>query len=135
MWTDDAATAPIKNVGVDHGDFDVFVAEEFLDGADVVAVLEEVGGEGVAEGVAADAFGEVGGSDGLFECFLESAFVEMVALPDFGVGVLDAATRREDPLPNPLFVRVWIFAIEGEGHPCGSIAFIEVLLMEKFGAV
>ena len=28
-----------------------------------------------------DAFGEVGGSGGLFECFLESGFVEMVALP------------------------------------------------------
>ena len=84
-------------MGVDQGDFDVFVAEEFLDGADVVAALEEVGGEGVA----ADAFGEMGGSGGLFECFLESAFVEMVALPSFGVGVLDAATRGKNPLPDP----------------------------------
>ena len=73
------------------------VPEEFLDGADVVSVLEEVSGEGVA----ADAFGEMGGSGGLFECFLESAFVEMVALPNFDVGVLDAATRGENPLPDP----------------------------------
>ena len=71
--------------------------EEFLDGADVVYVLEEVSGEGVA----ADAFGEMGGSGGLFECFLESAFVEMVAVPSFGVGILDAATRGENPLPDP----------------------------------
>jgi len=83
------------------------VPEEFLDGADVVSVLEEVSGEGVT----ADAFGEVGGSGGLFECFLESAFVEMVALPNFGVGVLDAASRGEDPLPDPLFVGVGIFAV------------------------
>ena len=73
------------------------VPEEFLDGADVVSVLEDVSGEGVA----ADAFGEMGGSGGLFECFLESAVVEMVALPSFGVGVLDAATRGKNPLPNP----------------------------------
>ena len=98
-------------MGVDHGGFDVFMTEEFLDGADVVAVLEKVGFEGMAEGVAADAFGEVGGSGGLFECFLESAFVEMVALPGLGIGVLYAAGRGEDPLPNPLFVRVWIFAV------------------------
>lgn len=39
-------------MGVDHGGFDVAVAEEFLDGADVVAVFDEVGGEGMAEGVA-----------------------------------------------------------------------------------
>jgi hypothetical protein len=31
-------------VGVDHGGLDVLVPEEFLDGADVVAVLEQVGG-------------------------------------------------------------------------------------------
>ena len=42
-------------MGINHGGFDVFVAEEFLDGADVVAALEEVGGEGVAEGVGRNA--------------------------------------------------------------------------------
>ena len=46
-------------MGVDHGGFDVFMTEEFLDGADVVAVLEKVGCEGMAEGVTADAFGKV----------------------------------------------------------------------------
>ncbi len=34
-------------MGVDHGGADAAVAQEFLDGADVVAVLQEVGGEGV----------------------------------------------------------------------------------------
>ena len=57
-------------VGIDHGGFDVFVAEEFLDGADVVAALEEVGGEGVAEGVATDALRDGCRSHGLFEGFL-----------------------------------------------------------------
>ena len=79
-------------MGVDHGGFDVFVTEEFLD-ADIVAALEEVGSEGVAEDMATDAFGNGCRSYGLFKCFLESAFVEMVALPSFGIGVLDAATR------------------------------------------
>jgi len=40
--------AAVEHVGVDHGGLDVVVAEELLDGADVVAVAEEVGGKAVA---------------------------------------------------------------------------------------
>ena len=52
-------------MSVYHGGLDVFVAEEFLDGADtcpepqvpgVVTVLEQVGSEGVAEGITTDGF-------------------------------------------------------------------------------
>jgi hypothetical protein len=52
----DAEGASVEDVGVDHGGGDVAVAEELLDGADVVAGFQQVGGEGMAEGVAADAF-------------------------------------------------------------------------------
>ena len=43
--------APLENVGIDHGGFDVFVSEEFLNGTNVIAILEKMGREGVAEGV------------------------------------------------------------------------------------
>ena len=46
-------------MGVDHGGFDDFVSEEFLYGADVVAVLEEVGGKTVSEGVGGDGFDDL----------------------------------------------------------------------------
>ena len=42
-------------MGVEHGGFEVAVADEFLDGSDVSAVLREVGREGVTEGVGRDA--------------------------------------------------------------------------------
>ncbi len=42
------------DVGVDLGGGDVGVSEEFLDDAEVGAAGEEVGGEGVAEGVGVD---------------------------------------------------------------------------------
>ncbi len=61
------AIAPVENVGVDQGGFDIFVTEKFLDGADVVAVFEEVGGEGMTEGMAGDVFGDAGDSNPLFE--------------------------------------------------------------------
>jgi len=41
----EAATA--EDVSVDHGRANVFVAEQLLNHADVVAGLEQVGGEGV----------------------------------------------------------------------------------------
>ena len=49
----DAEGAAVEDVGVDLGGADVGMAEQLLDGADVVAALEEVGGEAVAEAVAA----------------------------------------------------------------------------------
>ena len=36
----DAAATAVEDVGVDHGGLDVFVAEELLYGADIVAALE-----------------------------------------------------------------------------------------------
>ena len=41
----DAGCPMLENVGVDHGGGDVAMAEQFLDGSDVVAVLEKMGGE------------------------------------------------------------------------------------------
>ena len=63
---DDAASATVGDLGVDYGGFDVAVTEEFLNGADVVAALEEVGGEGVAT----DALCNGCRSHGLFKGFL-----------------------------------------------------------------
>ena len=65
-----AASATVEDVDVDHGGFDVAVTEEFLNSADVGAALEEVGGAGVAEGVATDALCNNCRSHGLFEGFL-----------------------------------------------------------------
>lgn len=53
-------------MGVNHGGFDIFVAQQFLDGADVVAVLQEMSGKTIAEGVATDPLGDPGFLDSLF---------------------------------------------------------------------
>jgi hypothetical protein len=51
----DFAEAAAGEVGVDLGGGEAGVAEEFLDGAQVGAGLQQVGGEGVTQGVGADA--------------------------------------------------------------------------------
>lgn len=67
-------------MGVDHGGFDVFVPEAFLEGADVAAVLEEVGGEGVAESVRGDRFVYFCLLRGFADGFLQDAGVKVAAL-------------------------------------------------------
>jgi len=66
QWAFDRHSPALEHMGVDHSGTDILVAEQFLDGANVAAVLEEVGGEGVSEGVATDAFFDA--------CFLSSHF-------------------------------------------------------------
>lgn len=56
----DAAGAFVEYVGVDHGCADVGVAQEFLDGTDVVTVFKELGGKGVSERVATCVFVDAG---------------------------------------------------------------------------
>ncbi len=62
----DSQGASVQDMGVDHRGLDVPVAEEFLDDADVGAIFEEVGGEGVAQDVAGDASGDAGSATGGF---------------------------------------------------------------------
>jgi len=77
---------------VDHRRGDVGVAEEFLDGADVVAGFEQVGGEAVAQRVAGGGFGELGAQAGVADGLLDDRLVEVVAAFLAGFGIL--APRR-----------------------------------------
>src|SRR2546428_5548392 len=61
--TSDSGWAPIEHVRVDHGGADIPVAEELLDGPDVVIVFQQVGSEGVAEGVGRGRAGEAPPTD------------------------------------------------------------------------
>ena len=56
----DAEAGFVEDVGVDLGGVEVGVAEEFLDGAEIVVVFGEVGREAVAEGVGGGGLGEDG---------------------------------------------------------------------------
>lgn len=111
----DAEGAAVEDVGVDHGGGDVAVAEQLLDGADVVAGFEEVGGEGVAEGVAADALGELCGERCLADGTLNDGFVEVVTAALVGFGVVVDAGGGEEPLPRPFAGGVRVLASERLG--------------------
>src|SRR6266567_8275370 len=110
-----ATAAAVEDVRIDHGRGDVAVAEEFLDGPDVIAGLEEVRGERVAQGVAARRLGESGLAGGQFDESLEHGFVQVMAAALAGLRVDIGAGRGEDPLPAPLARGAGVFASECAG--------------------
>ena len=101
---------------VDHGCCDVLVAEELLDGADVVAGLEKVGCETVAQGVAGGGLGDARGADGAVDGALHAGLVEVVPPDDPGARVPGEGWRRKEPEPSPLSAGGWVFSLQGTAY-------------------
>lgn len=77
-------------MGVDHCRFEIDMPEQFLDGADIFAGFEEVGGKAVAQGVAGDFLGDAAFADGGGDGGLDRGLVEMVSAELRLVGEGDA---------------------------------------------
>ena len=77
------------------------MAEELLNGPVVVAILEEVGGEAVAERVRCGRLGDSSGSYGVSNGALDDALMKMMPAPGSTVGMVVEPRRGEDPLPWP----------------------------------
>ena len=117
-------------MGADHGRLDVLVAEEFLNGPDVVTRHEQMGCKGMAEGVASDLFVDSATADRSVNPFSHHRFVEVVA-PD-GVGSRIGASRAgwEDVLPTPVGGGVGVLSIESVGEVHSAETFSEILIVE-----
>ncbi len=129
--TDDPfPAAHVEHVGVDHGRLDVFVAEQFLDGADVVPGHQEVGGKRVAHGMAAGSFGNARSADGLFDGLLDNRWVQVVAANGVGPGVSAARASGEDVLPAPVGGGIRVLARQGRREVDPAEAVGDVLIVE-----
>jgi hypothetical protein len=104
--------------------------EEFLNGADVVPVLEQMGGEGVTQGVGRGALRDPDPSHCPFDHALEDGLVQVVLMPLAGVPVHIKTRRWEDPLPHPFPPRVRILPPERgrEFDPPGSVLKVAAVL-------
>jgi hypothetical protein len=72
-------TSPVQDVGVDHGSRDILVAQEFLDGSDIVASFEQMRSKGMAKRVASCTLDDSSLSHGFLDDSLEYGFVDVVA--------------------------------------------------------
>lgn len=86
----------VGDVGVDLGGGDVGVAEEGLDGAEVGAVHEEIGGEAVAKGVGADVLGDAGEAGVFFDNALDGAGGEPTVVAGSVDGILVATVVKKE---------------------------------------
>jgi len=99
-------------MGVDHGRAHIPVTQQFLNGADVVTVLQEVRRKRVPECVARRLLGKTGPEHGFSNGTLDDRLVQMMAaaLPRGPVDV--EPRRREHPLPGPFAPRVGVLPSE-----------------------
>lgn len=118
-----------------------FVAEEFLDGADVPSAVlrvnsagfEEVDGEAVAEGVGGDVFADFGSQGGLAHGLLHAAFIQVMAADDAREGVDGKAVGGEDVLPDPFAGGVGVFFGQGVGEVDGAVVGGQVGVVQLLG--
>ena len=117
---------------VDHGGTDISVAQEFLDGADIVAGLGQMCGEAMAKGMATNLFGETGVDDGCLDPFLKEVLVTVMAAQHVIAGTwIDAESAgRKEVLPAQFGFGGGEFLGEGVGEPYAAVAAAEVALMK-----
>jgi len=138
QWAADCQTASVEHVGVDHGRLDVFVAEELLHRANIarrvaslIAVLQQVGGEGMAEGMAADVLFDAGQAGSAVDGTLQTTGVGVMAAGGTVAGIRGQAGGGEEVLPHPFRFGERVLAFEGVGQRDQAVAFLESLLMEE----
>src|SRR5207253_8795518 len=74
----DTGRTPVEDVGVDHRGRRITKKKKFLDGPDVMALLQQVGGEGMTEGMADDRLGNAGCVNRVLHCTVHHLFVQML---------------------------------------------------------
>lgn len=78
------------------------MAEQLLDGADIVAGFKKVGGKTVAKGMATGGFWYASGVNSLLDRVLQVFFVHMMAACVSRARVDGEFSCRKDPLPAPV---------------------------------
>ena len=118
-------------MSVNHGGADVAVAQEFLDGTDVIAVLQHVRRKGMPKDVAAGALVDTGLGYGFFHRLLQKAFAHVVAALLSCHRIFPSVRLGEQPLPLELFSDVG----RPVGHICGDLrvppTFRKILFMQR----
>jgi hypothetical protein len=100
-------------VGIDHGGLYVLVAEELLDGANVIVGFQKVRGKAVsqrgfalAEDVGTNPFGNSRRLGCCAHGFLQAAFVDVVAADDVAARIYQKAIGGKDVLLRMFLIRI-----------------------------
>lgn len=113
-----------QDVCVDLCRTDIFVSKEFLNGADICSVRQEMRGKGMSKGVATGMLGDFQLPNCGVDGFLEIRSVEVVAAPDAAPRVDRRLCRGVDKLPTPFPVSLRVLAGQCVRQDDATIAFL-----------
>jgi hypothetical protein len=103
-----SAGTTLQEVRISHGRRNVPVTQKLLDGAEVVAVLQEVRREAVAQSVATGGRREARAADGASDHLLKAGLGEVMAADEAATRVRRPPGGREQPVPAQLAVSVGV---------------------------
>lgn len=111
----DSQPAALDDVGINHRGPNIFVAQQFLNSANVIARFKQMGGKTMSKGMTTDRFGKFSRPDRLFDGFLQAAFIHMVPAGLTGAGIAGELMSGKDVLSGPFASRIGIFSMQGVG--------------------
>ena len=106
------------------------MAEEFLNGADIVTGFEQVGGKRMPEGMAGNVFIQPSTAGGLFDGFLQGTGGHVVSAQVTAARINGQPGRKENKLPGPFRAGVRVFSGQGVGEKNTAMALVEILLVQ-----
>jgi len=115
---------------VDHGGFDVGVAEEALDGLEVEVGQKEMTCVRVPKSMWGNTLGDAGPGDGGFDGSLDMGFMKVIAAHFAWLAEECELGSGKEPLPNVFAGGVFVFFLELAWQENAGIAFGQVLGME-----
>ena len=110
--TSGAERAALDDVRVDHGRTDVGMPQKLLDGADVRAGFEQMGGETVAEYVAGNRFANAGPVGGSLDRPLDGTVEDVIPGDSARARLAAEIPGRKHELPAVLESRIRIFPLQ-----------------------
>lgn len=114
-WASDAEARFVQDMGIDLGGADILVSEEFLDGADVLMIFEEMGGEAVPERMRGGGLGDPRGMESGLHRALDHVVSLMMPPDDARARVGGESVCWKDPEPRPLLSGIGVFEFQGVG--------------------
>src|SRR5512146_1516042 len=118
-------------MGVDHGRTNILMPQQFLNGTNVISVLQEMGGKAMPEGMARNVLADGGIPCRFLHSPLKSGRVDVVTTLFSGARVEGAFGGGKEVLPGKFTCRVRVFAVQGVGKVDFAQTGCQILFVDE----
>src|SRR6266700_2402909 len=126
-----ASPTLVQHVRVDHRRRDVRMPEQLLHGADVVAIVQQMGGKGMAQRVAGHALVDTGGPRRFLHRALQYRIIEVMAANRSVLRVNGTMFGRKHVLPGPFITGARVLARERERQMHLAVTLAQVARVQS----